>query len=171
MRANTSQLARADRAAYARSMRCALVPVLMLAACAHDAGGWPTLAPRPAERRSIVPDPPYVAAPVAPAPTEPIVAGDPAAPIDWAKLRPRIGMAESALAHSLATAAQARLDSGAWANAEVELSRAEQLLGDLNDLIPRFGTNAGTPLAPTDVLTGRATLSRRIEAGKRALAR
>ena len=150
---------------------CTLVLACGLAACAHDRGGWPTLAPRPAEVRSVAPDPitPVRAAP-AQAP-KPSIAPDPAAPSALVRLRPRIAAIGVALARALGAAARAPSGSEPWAVAQTELSRAEQLLGDLDDLLPRFGSNAGTPLAPGDARAAREALSRQIEAAKHALAR
>lgn len=157
------------------SVACLLAMVALgfqLGACGHDSANWPTLAPRLAERRPVTPDP------VLPNREEPIMsvaqpstAADPAASAALASLRPRLAAAQAALARATRMAPRAPLATDAWAVAQTDLSRAEQTSGDLDDLLPRFGSNAGASLAPAEARSTREALSRQIEAAKRALAR
>ena len=80
-------------------------------------------------------------------------------------------MLEAALARTTARAAHAPRGSEAWAAAELELSRAQQLDGDLAEAAARFGTRAGTSLAPADLATASARLAHAIAAAEGVLAR
>lgn len=96
---------------------------------------------------------------------------DPNAALDWAKLRPRVAPVQAALTRALAKAARAPSGSDAWASAQVELSRAEQLSGDLEDLATRFGATFDHPAGPADLAAARGDVTRRLAAAKAAPAR
>jgi len=158
---------------YAHIVHRALPLLLLTAACAHDPGGWPSLAPRAAELRRL--DQGATATLVAEAPPEPPQAppraADPAAPRDWARMKPRVAPVQAALDRAMRTASSARAGSTPWADAQIELSRAEQLAGDLDDIAERFGGTAESPRAPADLAADRADLARRIAQAKALLAR
>ena len=146
--------------------------LLLAPGCAREHGRWPSLAPRPGELRRL--DAGMNAAPATapePPPLEPALPVDPKAAGEWAKLRPRVPVATAALDRALARATRGRAGDEAWAAAQVEVSRAEQVKGDLDDLALRFGGTAEQPAAPADLMQARADLARRLESGKAALAR
>ncbi len=98
-------------------------------------------------------------------------AADAGASGEWGKLRARVATQAVALTRAASRAARSGAGSEPWARAQVELSRAEQLLGDIDDLAPRFGQTQGKPRAPADLAAARAELARQIGDTKRALAR
>ena len=150
-----------------------VLPLLLLAgACAREAGPWPSLAARPGELRRL--DAGMNAAPAAtpePPPPEPALPVDPKAAGEWAILKPRVPATLTQLDQALARARRARAGDEAWAAAQLAVSRAEQVKGDLDDLAPRFGGPADQPAAPADLTAARADLARRLESAKATLAR
>lgn len=165
-----------------------IIPVLSAAACARDDGRWPSLAPRAAELRGLqslreggAPLPAaQVAAKVATGAVEPRLA---AAERDLASARRGLGVERAAMASALAAAQGSTKDSGAWATAQLQLTRVDATVARLDELVPGIeaiareaetgdaATRARAHGLAAGLTTDRATLSRLAQTARDALAR